>query len=457
MAIQFTPTTIPLLISIVILLVVLFTAFRRRQVQAARSFIWLMLFVTEWTIFYLLETSSPNPETQIFWSNFQYIGIALVPVALLVFSLEYSRLSAWVTRRNLLLLGIVPAISILLIWTNGYHHLFWSATPSQQTDAGLVVEYVRGPGFWLHAAYSYTLLLLGSFLLVRQSLRGPSIFETQALVMILGALIPFFANVIYIFWLSPLTRLDPTPFALMISGVFYAWGLFRLGLFNLVPVAGEVVLEGLQDGVMVLDQSGRVVYINPAFVDYSGISGRDAIGTSAQDVLARWPELVDEFRDTTQANTQIAVQFGNDTTRRFELRIFPLYDRARRFGGRVFTLREITNPVGVRAVDLTSATARSKLMLMTTRANGEVVSVNSRFVGVLGYSRDEIIEKSSISMWESIEQRSSLLRQSRNEGFENMETSLVARDGSQVNMLMSAKSITVNNETYIFFAMREKR
>src|SRR5690348_12118258 len=141
MAFQFTYTTIPLLISTAILLVVLFTAFQRRQVQAARSFIWLMLFVTEWTIFYILETSSTNPAMQLLWSKCQYIGIALTPAALLVFSLEYSRLSAWVTRRNLLLLGIIPAISILLAWTNEYHHLFWTSTAARLIDGELVVEY----------------------------------------------------------------------------------------------------------------------------------------------------------------------------------------------------------------------------------------------------------------------------------------------------------------------------
>ena len=255
----------------------------------------------------------------------------------------------------------------------------------------------------------------------------------------------------------PIIRLDPTPFAMMISGVLYAWGLFRLGLFNLLPVAGEVVLEGMQEGVMILDESNRVVYLNPAFSEYSGVSGKDAIGTSAAQALARWPELVNEFRDTTQASSQITVQLAGDTSRRFEMRISPLRDRSRRFIGRAFILRETASPVGTREVDLTSATARRNLMLMTTKANGDIVAVNDRFIGVLGYGRAEIIEKSSMSIWGSVEQRSTLLRKSHNEGFENMDLDLVAKDGHRVNLICSAKPITVGSETYLFFAMRENR
>jgi PAS domain S-box-containing protein len=207
---------------------------------------------------------------------------------------------------------------------------------------------------------------------------------------------------------------------------------------------------------MVLDQANRVVYINPAFVDYSGISSKDAIGSTARDALARWPELVDEFHNTPQANTQISIQLLGDKTRHFEMRISPLRDSSRRFVGRVFILREITNPAGTRAVDLTSATARSKLMLMTTKANGEVVAANDRFVGVLGYTSAEIIEKSSNNIWESIEQRSTILRKCRSEGFENMAVNLIAKDGRKIGVILSAKSIVVNTETYLFFAMREK-
>jgi PAS domain-containing protein len=108
-------------------------------------------------------------------------------------------------------------------------------------------------------------------------------------------------------------------------------------------------------------------------------------------------------------------------------------------------------------VDLSSATARNKLMLLTTRANGELIEANDRFLGVLGYTRMEIFEQSSYSIWESIEQRTLLLRKCHAGGFEDLELNLVSKTNDMVPVCASAKLATLNNETYIFFGMREKR
>jgi PAS domain S-box-containing protein len=456
-AMQYTPASIPLIISIIVSTVIIFTAFSRQHVPGVKSFIWLMLCVIEWTFFYMIQISTPDAQGQIQWTKYYYIGIVFVPLAWFTLSLEYSRMSNLLTARNLLLVGMIPLTIILLIWTNDFHHMIWTEVVVRPASNGtFVLDYVRNWGFWVHTAYSYLFILVGSFLLVRQALKGPANFESQAAMMILGTSFPFIANIIFTFWLAPYINLDPTPFAMMVSGVFYAWGLFRLGLFDLLPVAGEIVLEGLQDGVMVLDRAGRVVYVNPAFVDYSGIPAKDAIGSTAQKMLSRWPELVDEFRDTVQTNTQISVQFGTETSRRFELRISPLLDYRRRMVGRVFILRQITSTAGTRELDLTSATARRKLLLITMMPNGEIVAVNEHFVDILGYTRPEIIEKPAIRIWQSAEQRSTLLRKSR-EGFENMEISLNAKDGKRMDFIASAKCLTINEETYLFFAMREKR
>jgi PAS domain S-box-containing protein len=125
--------------------------------------------------------------------------------------------------------------------------------------------------------------------------------------------------------------------------------------------------------------------------------------------------------------------------------------------GRVFILHLASAPTGTRELDLTSATVRRKLMLMTLLANGEVVAVNDHFLGIMGYTRSEIIEKPAIKIWQSAEQRSTLLRKTHSEGFEDMEIGLIAKNGQKIDLIASAKGITINGETYLFFAMREKR
>lgn len=457
MAFQYSPIAIPLFVSTAILIVILVTAYGRRHVEGARSFIWLMSSVTIWTICYALALSAKDLQTNVFWANSQFIGIVFVPAAWLVFSLEYSHMPRFLNRRTIGLVCVIPALTLVLIATNDTHHLIWNPATGQLINGIWTVQRPPGPAFWVYTAYSYVCLIVGSFLFVRQSLQGSSQIETQSLMMIVGTAVPWIINIVYLFFFNSTLPIDPTPFALVISGIFYTWGLFRLGLFNLLPMAAETVIEGIQDGVMVTDQTGLVVYINLAFSEHTGISSHEAIGSTAKKVLARWPELVGEFDDQSSASAQIAIQLTGDKTRHFEMRISPLYDRRHRFGGRVFILREIAGPAGIRAVDLTSATGRIKLMLLTTKANGEIMAANDRFAGVLGYTRAELMEQPSISIWESIEQRTLLLRLCHSEGFENMETSLVSKNSEKIRLIASAKAITVNAETYLFFAMRENR
>lgn len=458
MELQYTPEALPLIFSIIVATIIILTAFPRRHIPGVRSFLWLMICVIEWTIFYTIQISTKEADAQIGWTKYYFIGVVFVNFAWLCFALEYSRMSNILTRRNVLLVGLLPLTIVILIWTNDYHHIIWTGVDVKYfPDGSFLLDYQRNWGYWIHATYSYSFILLGSFLLIRQAIKGPAAFESQAAMMIIGTSVPFAANLIYTFWLTPYVKFDPTPFAMTLSGLFYAWGLFRLGLFDLLPVAGEVVLEGLEDGVMVLDQSDRVVYVNPAFVHYSSISSREAIGATARAMLVRWPELIDEFADPTKKSIQAAIQFGQETANgRFEMRVSPLLDFGRRHVGRVFILRKISSD-GVRALDLTSATARRKLLLMTMLANGEIIAVNEHFVGILGYTRAEIIEKSATKIWQSGDQRATLLRKIRAEGLENAEVGLIAKNGQVVDLLVSAKSLTINEDTYLFFAMREKR
>jgi PAS domain-containing protein len=42
------------------------------------------------------------------------------------------------------------------------------------------------------------------------------------------------------------------------------WGIYRVDLFSLVPIARERVLEAMETGVIVVNEAGRVVDLNPA-------------------------------------------------------------------------------------------------------------------------------------------------------------------------------------------------
>ena len=346
---QYTPYIIPLLIAAAMCLALAFVAWRRRHAPGAAPFIWLMLAVAEWSLVYALQLSSANLEAKLLWAKFRYIGILSVPTAWLVFILQYTHRTERLTRRNLILLTIVPLIALLLVWTNELHRLIWTNVRLEESGSLLVWDASHGLGFWSHAAYSYLLILSGTFLLLQALARSPHLYRGQAGAMLVGALAPLIGNLLSTFDLVSFP-LDLTPFGFTVAGLAAIWGSMRFRLLDIVPVARDAIIESIGDGVIVLDAQSRIVDLNPPAQRILGLSASDALGLPVTEVLADYTDLVERQHDTPPTHTEIAlwIEPGDDTLskgkvqRFYDLRISPLNDRHGRFIGRVIVLHDIT-------------------------------------------------------------------------------------------------------------------
>jgi PAS domain S-box-containing protein len=317
---------------------------RRRPAPGAAPAGWLMLTVVIWAFGYVLGLINNDLAAKAFWNNVTLVGIVFMPVIGLLFALEYTGAEEWVTRRNFLLLCIMPVITLLLIWTNDAHHWFYSEIGLDTRGAfpWFVVEH--GWYFWIHTAYSYLLVSLTIVLFVRAFVYAPpqSLFRGQVAAVLLGILAAFAANFVDISELNPLRNAEVTPFAFtFITGPALAWGLSRYRLFDIAPIARGAVVDSMADGMIVLDTRNRIVDVNPALRRFIGRAASDAIGQSAEKVLAPWADLVEHYRDALEAQIEIGAWVGE--TRRFvELRISPLRDRRGHLIGRLVVLRDIT-------------------------------------------------------------------------------------------------------------------
>jgi PAS domain-containing protein len=223
----------------------------------------MMLILFQWSAAYILELAATELSSKMFWIKFMFAGVAATPVAWLVFALEYTGRKAWTTRLRLLLLSILPLTTMGIILTNDAHHLFWTGASLAREGGFLLLNTVNGPWFWVHAAYTYTLIMTGLVLVVRALLRWPAQYRGQMVWILLSTLTPLIANVITIFKILPIL-IDLTPFAFTVTGVGMAYALFRHRLLDIAPLARDLVIDGMKDGMIVLDANRRIVDINPA-------------------------------------------------------------------------------------------------------------------------------------------------------------------------------------------------
>ena len=314
-------------------------AWRNRALPGALPFVVITLIAAIWAVENALELVSVGLQSKLLWADLQYLSIVSMPVAWLVMALDYTGRRAWLTRRNLIALSIVPLVSLALMWTNGHHHLMRATAWLDTSGSYAAVGRTFGPWFWVHTAYSYVLVAAAVGLLISAIFSVPSLYRGQPIVLLVGFSVPLTWNVVYVFAPGVLPTHDFTPAAFGIAGLIVAWGLFRFRLFTLVPVARHALVENMVDPLLVLDQADRVVDLNEA--------ARALIDRPVTRILARplaeswegWAQLAAPYAaGADRAELSLAENGGQ---RDYEVKISQLARRGKVLG-RLLVIRDVT-------------------------------------------------------------------------------------------------------------------
>ena len=316
-------------------------AWKRRNSPSAKSFFVMMLGVTVWSFGYALELVVVSLASKSFCASIKYFGIILVPTAFLAFALQYSGKRERLPLRIIAFLAIEPLITILGVWTNDSHGLFWTHIRLETFDNLRVRVTTHGILFWVHLIYSYLLILGGTILLLQMVIRTQAPFRKQTFFTLIGVVTPWVGNAIYVSGRNPFHPFDSTPFAFVLTGYFLGYSILRYRLLNIVPAAHRVLIESINDAVMVLDSSNRIVELNPAAKHLTGYLAPMIIGKPVVEILPALQDLPQFHQEASAGRSEVILD--QDKTRRyFDLGVYPLYGRVGRLRGRLVILRDIT-------------------------------------------------------------------------------------------------------------------
>ncbi len=253
-----------------------------------------------------------------------------------------------------------------------------------------------GPGFWIQFGYCYILVAISTFLLAVAVVRSDGVYRAQAAVMLFGVLVPWIVSIIDMTQVFGFFYVDTAAASFAVTGLAFFPGLFRLRLLDLTPVAWATVVERINDPVVVIDASGRIVVLNSA--------AQRLIGRPAREVLA--VEATRAFVDLAGARRPVGSDRGRpggadssstDPTRlwplSFDARIWRLGDGVRPSGW-VLVLRDVTErkrAEGERVRMLREQAARAEAeagMLRERAARAEAEAANrakDRFLATLSH------------------------------------------------------------------------
>ena len=333
---------LPYLVSLFLSLAVGWYAWQRRSRLGATQFALLAFCGSLYTLGAIFENISVTLDAKIFWDLVQWPPSVIQPLAFLAFATRFTKINLpaekWVWR-----VFYIYSIGIILFAiTDPSYHWLISKPYLVSNEPFSVLLYKFTPWVYLFAVTTYAILLTAFGILIANIVRAPRIYRMQAFAIIIGMAIPMIGILFAVFEIStPFPQRDMTPITFGITNAIFAWSLFRFRLFDVTPIARNLLVEEMQDGLVVIDTSGKVVDVNPAMEKILQTPRASVIGVDQQQVFAKWPSLIEKYKDVKLAREEI--EFGRDEQKRyFDFSISPLYDKNQKLVGRLVVLRDTT-------------------------------------------------------------------------------------------------------------------
>ncbi|HEX9029445.1 MAG TPA: PAS domain S-box protein, partial [Anaerolineales bacterium] len=282
---------------------------------------------------------------KLFWARLEYLGIVAIPPTWAIFCARYLGTPAWLANkpRNQYLLGVIPAITVAIVFIPGLQHLIWTQVSVEQLRNVTVLHFSHGPWFTAYWTYAYGLLFLGTSLLTSRLFSSSRYQRSQVATPLLAILIALGSNLLYMSSLNPVPGLDWTPFSFSIAGLLLALSLFRYQLIAVKPIALQAVFERLEDVILVLDAESKILDANPAAEKLTGVPAIRLAGQSLEQAVPELAASIDP-RESAENTQRLEVSLGAaPDPRAYELRVTPLFDRTTTARvGRVVVLHDVT-------------------------------------------------------------------------------------------------------------------
>ena len=316
---------------------------RRRRGPGSQALSVLILGASLWSLGYAFETLSSSLAIKLFWEKFEFLGIVIIPLAWFTFVAQFLGYPKWMGRilKQKVLLGIIPVVTLVLVWTNELHNLVWTNVELETIGPLVTLDFVRGPWFWVLMVFSYSLLLLGSVKLAISVFNVVRLQRWQVFLALVAILLPWIGNIFYITGWTPEHFLDWTAFLFLISGVLFMVSLFRFQLANILPIAQEAVFAGLADCVLVLDLNDTIVEMNPSAKKMVNSTSEESLGKNLALVMPDLLAQIELARNESEYKGEFTRGDGSER-QYYDLHISLLADPYKNPIGHVVVLHLIT-------------------------------------------------------------------------------------------------------------------
>ena len=340
MEFQFPPINYLYLLACILALVMRVSSHNHDGDRSSRYWNAVLLSFVLWTLGELLANIGTSLRWQLALQCLVYLGVITGVVSWLVFAIHFSGNQRWLTPKSVAVMLIVPVTSMLLVGTAQWHQLFYADVQLIYRDGYYVLDFDYGIGFWVQIIFcSYLYTLAGSTLLISTSLRQPSLYRSQSLLIVCAAAIPLIVNILYVFGADFAGGFDPTSLFFVFSAILITIATRHYFFLRVAPMARDLVFRNINSGVIVVNQAQKVTDVNPAFAEIAKLNSDDLIGMSLERVLeATFDTRAMQRSEHSYSGRVIA----RHRARQFEIDSMPIKGYREELLGQLYLLSDVT-------------------------------------------------------------------------------------------------------------------
>jgi PAS domain S-box-containing protein len=315
--------------------------------------------IAAWGISYILYTLSEPLISLRVLTSINYLCMAIAAVAQLYFSLIYTNRFSWMNNRSrwlhriaMFFFFLVPAIIQVLFWMAPLSSIFFNG------ENGIVKQ--------INTIYIFSILTTSIIFLIDSFARKPSIHFFRAGTIVIGALLPFTARLSILLGVSIETDILLSMFSYLLAIIGFSYGIFSINLIETIPITRDLVVEGMDDGWMVVDHRNRVIDLNKAAEEIIGLSHEKIYGTSIDQILTDWPSIINSSKGHKEIEMRRSVKSKKDW-RYLNIRISKFTDQSNTDFGHLIVWRDIT---GRKLANDARQRARDELFVLLNAVSG---------------------------------------------------------------------------------------
>jgi len=245
-------------------------------------------------------------------------------------------------------------------------------------------------------------------------------------------------------------------------GILYGIALFRYRLFDIIPIARAKVIDDIGMPMIVLNNEGKIIDINPAADGLFMHQGKRSLGLSLSDLTHEWEELI-QFAGSTKQGRKEITRLHDGKIQTYEARIDTLYLEPAISEGKVILLTDISlqktleNELRESERRWKSIVDGAPFPIVITRISDEkILLVNKKTVQQFNIPEQDLLGKKTEKFYVDLQARQRFIDEIQSKGaIDDILLEMRSTDDRRFWVYASVRKITYQDEDAFFISFAD--